>query len=111
MTRFPDAGTREVMIDGQRFFLVPADTPEVEEVQLKKLTGRELDIVRLVAKGRVNKQIADSLRISEHTVATHLRRIYAKLHVDTRAAMVDRCQPQLRSPSPALSLASGGRGR
>jgi DNA-binding CsgD family transcriptional regulator len=55
------------------------------------LTAREIQIVALVAEGRVNKQIADALRISEWTVATHLRRIFAKLGVDTRAAMVSRC--------------------
>jgi DNA-binding CsgD family transcriptional regulator len=44
-----------------------------------------------VAEGRANKQIAAELGISEWTVSTHLRRIYAKLDVDTRAAMVNRC--------------------
>jgi hypothetical protein len=39
----------------------------------------------------LNKQIAHQLHISEWTVATHLRRIFAKLGVDTRAAMVYRC--------------------
>jgi DNA-binding CsgD family transcriptional regulator len=55
------------------------------------LTARELQIVALVADGRVNKQIAQELRISEWTVSTHLRRVFAKLGVDTRAAMVSRC--------------------
>ncbi|NJO43240.1 MAG: response regulator transcription factor [Cyanobacteria bacterium RU_5_0] len=55
------------------------------------LTGRELQIVQLVAKGHPNKQIAHHLHISEWTVSTHLRRIFAKLHVDSRAAMVHRC--------------------
>ena len=55
------------------------------------LTRRELQIVMLVAEGRVNKQIADQLKISEWTVSTHLRRIFAKMDVDSRAAMVHRC--------------------
>lgn len=54
------------------------------------LTARELQIVALVADGRVNKQIADALKISEWTVSSHLRRIFLKLSVDTRAAMVSR---------------------
>jgi ATP/maltotriose-dependent transcriptional regulator MalT len=92
-----NSNAREVVIDGQRYFLVPAE-PDVEaEGPASKLTVRELEIVRLVARGLVNKQIAHRLDISEHTVATHLRRIYAKLHVDTRAAMVDRAQPQLQN--------------
>jgi DNA-binding CsgD family transcriptional regulator len=58
---------------------------------MELLTERELQIARLVALGRLNKQIAHQLHISEWTVATHLRRIFAKLGVDTRAAMVYRC--------------------
>ena len=55
------------------------------------LTKRELQIIMLVAEGRVNKQIADQLNISIWTVSTHLRRIFAKLAVDSRAAMIYRC--------------------
>jgi ATP/maltotriose-dependent transcriptional regulator MalT len=55
------------------------------------LTARELQIVTLVATGCSNKQIAKQLHISEWTVATYLRRIFAKLGVDNRAAMVYRC--------------------
>ncbi|MFZ6045672.1 response regulator transcription factor [Pseudomonas sp. CR3202] len=55
------------------------------------LTARELQIATLVCLGRLNKQIAAQLRISEHTVNTHLRRVYSKLGVNNRAAMVFRC--------------------
>ena len=55
------------------------------------LTERELEIATLVAVGRPNKQIADKLHISEWTVSTHLRRIFVKLGVRSRAAMVYRC--------------------
>jgi DNA-binding CsgD family transcriptional regulator len=55
------------------------------------LTQRELQIVKLVALGKPNKQIASQLYISEWTVSTHLRRIFAKLGVDSRAAMVHQC--------------------
>ncbi len=55
------------------------------------LTERELEITTLVALGWPNKQIADHLHISEWTVSTHLRRIFAKLGVHSRAAMVYRC--------------------
>jgi DNA-binding CsgD family transcriptional regulator len=54
------------------------------------LSPRELEIVRLVAKGLPNKSIADILEISPWTVATHLRRIFTKLSVGTRAAMIAR---------------------
>lgn len=55
------------------------------------LTARELQIATLVAMGCPNKQVADKLHISEWTVATYLRRVYAKLGVDSRAAMTFRC--------------------
>lgn len=55
------------------------------------ITPRELEIVVLVSQGLVNKVIADRLSISEWTVSTHIRRIFAKLRVDSRAEMVYRC--------------------
>jgi DNA-binding NarL/FixJ family response regulator len=59
------------------------------------LTERELQIVMLVARGKVNKQIAYQLRISEYTVSTHLRRIFCKLGVSSRAAMVAQLLPYI----------------
>lgn len=56
-----------------------------------KLTGRELEIAVLVARGLATKNIAHKLQISEWTVATYMRRIFAKLGVYSRAAMVYRC--------------------
>ena len=53
-----------------------------------QLSPREQEIVRMVAKGHPNKVIADVLSISSWTVCTHLRRIFAKLGVGSRAAMV-----------------------
>jgi len=52
------------------------------------LSPREKEIVRMVAEGHPNKVIADVLAISSWTVCTHLRRIFAKLGVCSRAAMV-----------------------
>jgi DNA-binding CsgD family transcriptional regulator/tetratricopeptide (TPR) repeat protein len=50
------------------------------------LTPRELEVLRLVAAGRSNREIASELVISEHTVARHVQNIFAKLHVSSRAA-------------------------
>jgi DNA-binding NarL/FixJ family response regulator len=61
-----------------------------EEI-VSRLTGRELEIAVLVAQGFATKNIAYRLQISEWTVSTYLRRIFAKLGVDSRAAMVYRC--------------------
>ena len=50
------------------------------------LTARELEVLHLVAAGRSNREIADKLVISEHTVARHLQNIFAKLGVSSRTA-------------------------
>ena len=69
-----------------------AERNEANEVA-SRLTGRELEIAVLVAHGCATKNIAFKLRISEWTVATYLRRIFAKLDVSSRAEMVYRCAP------------------
>jgi DNA-binding CsgD family transcriptional regulator len=54
------------------------------------LSPREREIARMVAKGYPNKTIAAVLDISSWTVCTYLRRLFAKLNVCSRAAMVAR---------------------
>jgi DNA-binding CsgD family transcriptional regulator len=79
--------SEEVLIDtevnGSRYLLLRM--PNRGRIQL---SPREQEIVRMVAKGHPNKVIADVLNISSWTVCTHLRRIFAKLGVGSRAAMV-----------------------
>jgi len=64
--------------------------PESEESPRTdyNLTGREEDILRLMAQGLIKKEIAESLDISVHTVSTHLRSVYEKLHVNTNTGAV-----------------------
>jgi DNA-binding CsgD family transcriptional regulator len=50
------------------------------------LTARECEVLRQVAAGRTNRQIAGELSISEHTVARHLQNIFLKLDLTSRAA-------------------------
>jgi DNA-binding CsgD family transcriptional regulator len=50
------------------------------------LTGRELEVLRLVAAGKTNHAIATSLQLAEKTVHRHVSNIYAKLGVSSRAA-------------------------
>lgn len=50
------------------------------------LTSRELEVLRLVAAGKSNREIAAELIISEHTVARHMQNIFAKLGVSSRTA-------------------------
>jgi len=72
-------------VDGARYLVVRMRRPGCNRIQL---SPREHEIVRMVAKGHPNKVIADVLNISSWTVCTHLRRIFAKLGVGSRAAMV-----------------------
>lgn len=52
------------------------------------LSGRELDVLRCLARGRTTSQIAEELFISENTVKTHVRHILEKLEVSNRAEAV-----------------------
>ena len=79
--------------DRKRYWIVETEE-SIEQPNshlTKLLTERELQITTLVASGASNKQIALQLKISEWTVSAHLRRIFIKLGVDSRAAMVYRC--------------------
>ena len=50
------------------------------------LTAREVEVLRLVASGKTNRDIAVELVLSEHTIGRHLQNIYGKIQVNTRAA-------------------------
>jgi two-component system nitrate/nitrite response regulator NarL len=52
------------------------------------LTAREIEVVRMVARGLRNKEIADQLSITEGTVKAHLRTIFEKLGVDSRMKLI-----------------------
>lgn len=61
---------------------------ETERHQLSSvLTPRELDLVRMVAAGLANRQIAEKAHITEGTVKVHLHRIYTKLELRDRMAL------------------------
>jgi len=56
------------------------------------LTGRERDILHLIAQGRVDKEIARMLSISPATVKSHVGNIFTKLNVQKRVHAVSRAQ-------------------
>ena len=88
----------KINTDGKECLIVkPKSTLENRILSFQELLSeRELQIVELVARGKSNKQIAKKLKISEWTVSTHLRRVFAKLKVDSRAAMVYHCASLVR---------------
>ncbi len=83
----PNEVMLDVEIDGVRCLLVRV---RAQRQAHPSLSPRETEIARMVALGHPNKIIADILDISEWTVGTHLRRIFSKLGVNSRTAMVTR---------------------
>ena len=60
----------------------------VEKMNRTELTGREVEILKLIAEGESNKVIGDKLGITEGTVKTHVKGVLKKLHVPGRTAAV-----------------------
>ena len=63
--------------------MLPEASPAADQGK-PLLSERELEVLRLVAEGRRNREVAATLVISPNTVKFHLRRIYAKLGVENR---------------------------
>ena len=87
----PPEGGRHVVLDveqdGFRCILL-CNAPLSTRRETPLLSPRELEIARMVARGLPNKTIAAVLEISSWTVGTYLRRMFAKLGVTSRAAMI-----------------------
>lgn len=98
----------DLEVDGVRCMLVRRP-PEPDRSDVAALSPREREIARMVAKGYPNKVIARVLEISSWTVSTHLRRIFAKLGVSSRAAMVAHLlkEGQLGEGGAGLDAAPG----
>lgn len=62
--------------------------------QLEQLTNREEDVLRLLVRGFIKKEIADQLDISQHTVDMHLRSVYRKLQVRSQTEAVSKALRQ-----------------
>jgi len=65
------------------------NTMETEHVLIQTLTEREKAVLTHLAKGLMNKEVAEVLNISTATIRTHIQHIYEKLHVNTRVEAVN----------------------
>jgi len=96
----PDASAAEILaaIQAAAAGMALVDPAELESLIAKSnptavetatpLTGRELEVLRMLADGAANKTIAWKLGISEHTVKFHVAQILAKLNAGTRTEAV-----------------------
>lgn len=78
------------MEDISRVRIEAVSTEDQDEKYAVHISPRERHIAELVAQGFSDKDIAAALGISRWTVASHLRRIFGKLHARTRAEMIAR---------------------
>ncbi len=59
--------------------------PDEQAPLYDDLTPRELEVLKLIAEGRANREIAEELTISEKTVKNHINNIFSKLHINDRS--------------------------
>jgi DNA-binding NarL/FixJ family response regulator len=64
------------------------DKKDFQEGAKEQLTQRELEILKGIVEGRTDRSIAESLFISEHTVRSHIKNLYRKLGVSSKAQAV-----------------------
>lgn len=89
MNLFPIFWIRKYLLKYGRSIPLTLDGNLLREMAVEHgITPRELEIVELILKGRSNKQIADILCIAHHTVKNHLYRLYQKMDVNNRHALV-----------------------
>lgn len=65
-------------------------TQAIEASGIVRLTAREIEVVRLLARGCTYSQVAERLGMSAHTVTSHVKNAYRKLDVHCAAAAVMR---------------------
>jgi LuxR family maltose regulon positive regulatory protein len=73
-----------------RYEATPPEAPA--SAVAESLSPRESDIIRLIAEGLSNKEIARNLAIGPETVKSYIKRIFIKLNVERRAQVISRAQ-------------------
>lgn len=68
--------------------------PETDVYDAQLLSQRETEVIRLIAKGLTNQQIALRLNVAESTIKTHINNIYAKLGTQSRVQAVNQARQQ-----------------
>jgi Bacterial regulatory proteins, luxR family len=87
-----------------RFNMLGLTLAVVEDTVINDLEGETRNMIARLTGREATKNVAHKLRISEWTVGSHLRRIFAKLGVDNRAAMVYRCASLIdNAPKPEVT--------
>lgn len=84
----------EATLEGKQFFceqvfdIISEENDREKGCEGVQLTEREVDIIKLIARGNTNKEVAEELNISAHTVNTHRKNIMAKLNINNVAGLV-----------------------
>jgi two-component system nitrate/nitrite response regulator NarL len=92
-----------------------AASPSVRAVNadgLSLLSKREMDVVRCLAEGLTNREIADRLGLSQHTIKNYLFRVFDKLGVSSRLELLylTLTQPAAYQPTPPLAFGASSNG-
>lgn len=77
-------GQSDIIVEGKFFDQSKIKVREEDQIKIQSLTKREMDILRNVALGMYNKEIALKFEISERTVKNHLSNIFKKISVSDR---------------------------
>lgn len=83
-----------VWVGARVFRRAPATAfePNTQVQETLRISGRELEVLQLLAAGRSNKEIASRLEVSPNTVKTHVAKLYAKLEVKRRTEAILRAR-------------------
>jgi DNA-binding CsgD family transcriptional regulator len=103
----PDAAALAVAVPRQGAGLRPVGDPS-DAVLLDRLTGREREVLDLVAAGLENREIAEQLTLSVRTVERHLQTIYRKLDLTGSAQRTAAAALALSADDYARAAAAGG---